>query len=112
MSEKYTLVEKIEENTDRFRVVYVADSNDADYVTETEFFHPEDFHTYAIDALIDLSRNYSAPHKLANYRNEDDLSIPYNGFDGYCHSLKGLKIEYIDHNGKVWNVKLNEEDSE
>lgn len=112
MSEKYTFVEKIEENTDRFRVIIVADSNDGDYMTETDYFSPEDFDRYAVDALLDLSRNYSEDYKLKDYPNDSDLCIPYNGFDGYCHTLESLTIEYIDHNGKVWSVELNEEDHE
>lgn len=103
---KYNLVEKTVKEREIFKVVIKADSNDADYITTTAHYSPSDFDEYIIDGLIDLKEKGTGRHKLENYNNEFDLEIPYNGWDGYCHTLEELIVEYIDENGKVWDVKF------
>lgn len=101
----YELVEKKVNKKDVFKVTIRADSNDADYITETEYYIKEDFEEYALKAVKDLRDNYGGSHELEDYPNEYDLSIPFNGWDGYCHSLEELSVEYIDKDGKIWDVK-------
>jgi hypothetical protein len=106
MSTEYKLVEKRGKQLNKFKVTIKADSNDADYVTETMFYGKSEFEEYIIDALVDLKYNYSGHHDLENYPNESDLYIPYNGWDGYCHTLEELTVEFIDGDGKVWDVEF------
>ncbi|EJW14102.1 hypothetical protein M5X00_26230 [Paenibacillus alvei] len=108
--EKYTLSKTGKRNI--FIVTIVADSNDADYVTTEDIFSKAEFDEYVADALIDLLANYSGRHQLSDYPNEEDLSIPRNGWDGYCHSLKKMTIKHIDVNGEHWDVSLNVPDDE
>lgn len=108
---KYRLVEKDSDMKNTFIVKIVGDSNDADYVTETMYLDKEDFEKI-IPALIDLNNNYSRSHQLEDYPNPMGLEIPYNGWDGYCHTLESLDIEYIDENGKVFDVELCDEDED
>lgn len=103
---KYQLVEKADRNLENFKVTIVADSNDGDYMTEVTYYSKEVFEEYVIDGLIDLKNNYSGEHELSKCPNEYELDIPYNGWDGYCHTLKELIVEYIDKNGKVWDVQF------
>lgn len=113
MSEKrYEIREKFCDRTASFRLTITADANDADYVTETEYFSREDFEEFVIDEILLIKREYSEPHQLPKYPNEFDIYIPYNGWDGPCHSLKGLTVEYIDQSGKEWAVVLTEEGEE
>jgi hypothetical protein len=104
---KYRLVEKTSKQLDTFKVVIVADSNDGDYITETMYYTVKDFNAHVIDALIDLQKNYNGSHQLENYPNNGEwLEIPFNGWDGYCHSLSELIVEYIDENGKIYDVEF------
>jgi hypothetical protein len=104
MSERYQLVEKTGRELDSFKVTIKADSNDADYITEVNHYSQEIFEEYIIDGLIHLRENASGHHELGDYDNPFDLDIPFNGWDGYCHTLEELTVEYIDSDGKVWDV--------
>jgi len=97
---KYTLSKK-EENLNTVKVTIVADSNDADYITEITTYSKEEFDEWVIDELIEL-KNYSGSYELPGF--PGDLDIPYNGFDGRCHSLEYVEVEYTDKNGQVWDV--------
>lgn len=103
---KYTLVEKQAKEVNRFKVTIKADSNDADYITNVSFYSKRDFEDYVIDGLIDLQKNGSGHYELENYNNKYDLDIPWNGWDGQCHTLEELIVEYIDENGKLWAVQF------
>lgn len=105
--DKYRLIKQPQENRNKFIVTIKADSNDGDYITTDESYDKDSFDEYAVDALIDLKENYSGCHQLEGYPNEGDLSIPFNGYDGYCHSLESLDVKYIDENGQMWKVILN-----
>jgi hypothetical protein len=105
--EKYKLSKQPQENRNKFIVTIKADSNDADYVTESEFFTKKSFDDYVVDELINLKTNYGGHHMLKDYPNDGDLSIPFNGYDGYCHTLESLDIKYVDENGETWNDELN-----
>lgn len=104
--EKYKLVEKTTEEKENFKVTIVADSNDGDYITEIDHYTKEVFEEYVIDGLIDLKEKGSGRHKLGKYNNKYDLSIPYNGWDGQCHTLEELIVEYTDSEGRVWSVEF------
>lgn len=101
---KYILDKPSKRNV--FIVIIKADSNDGDYVTNTDKFNKEDFEEYGLDALVDLKENYGGLHELSDYHNDYDLSIPYNGYDGFCHTLTELKIQYIDEDGVTWDVYI------
>ena len=101
---KYTLDKPSKRNI--FIVTIKADSNDADYVTNTDTFSKEEFEEYGLDALIDLKENYGGRHELSDYHNDCDLRIPYNGYDGFCHTVTELKIQYIDDDGMTWDVHI------
>lgn len=103
----YRLIEKQSDMKETFIVTIVGDSNDGDYVTVTEHYDKEGFEE-VLPALIDLQENYSDNHRLEDYPNDMDLSIPYNGWDGYCHSLEELRIEYVDADGKIFDVEIFE----
>jgi hypothetical protein len=102
---KYTLVPMQGSELDKYKVTIEADSNDADYITTINYYTPKWFNDYVIDGLIDLKQNASGDYQLENYGNPYDLDIPYNGYDGYCHSLESVRVEYIDKEGKLWTVK-------
>jgi hypothetical protein len=104
--EKYTLTKPESKQRDKFIVTIVADSNDADYITTENTYSKEEFEETIADALVDLQNNYGLSYQLPNYYNEHDLDIPYNGWDGYCHTLKYVQIQYIDNNGETWDVNL------
>lgn len=99
----YTLVPKKGESLNTFIVTIVADSNDADYITETMYFDKEGFEEI-LPELANLRDNYGKNHQLEKYPNPMDLDIPFNGWDGYCHSLESLDVEYIDGEGKIFEV--------
>ena len=101
----YKLVEKKSDRTETFIITIVADSNDADWVTEKMEFNKEEFEEI-LPALVDLKENFSGSHELENYTNPMELDIPYNGYDGYCHTLYELTVEYIDENGKIYDVEF------
>lgn len=103
---KYTLEKKPESERNKFIVTIKADSNDANYITKVEKYSKKDFDEYVIDALIDLKQNYSGSHELENYPNEHDLPIPFNGWDGYCHTLETLYVQYVDEEGVVLDVRF------
>ena len=100
----YKLVEKKSDKTETFIVTIVADSNDADYVTEKMEFNKEEFEEI-LPALVDLKENYSGHHELEDYPNPMELHIPY-GYDGYCHTIDELRVEYIDESGKIYDVEF------
>lgn len=100
---KYTLSRKESKEKNVFVVTICADSNDADYITEITNYSKKEFDDWVIDELITLKNNFSQSHELENYRG--DLNIPYNGFDGNCHSLDYVKVEFIDDQGEIWTVE-------
>lgn len=103
----YKLIEKASSMKNIFVITIVADSNDADYITESMDCSKTDFEEL-LPELINLRYNYGKNHELENYPNSMDLPIPYNGWDGCCHSLEKLIIEYIDESGKVFDVEIYE----
>jgi hypothetical protein len=102
---KYKLIKKKEVN--KFIVTIVADSNDADYITTINKYDEVIFCKYVIDELIHLEK-YSGRHELESYEDNgisEYLNIPFNGYDGYCHTLESVKVEFIDHNGHIYDVQ-------
>lgn len=101
----YTLVEKEKGDKDRFIITIKADSNDADYITETTYLNEKDF-IEAIPELVDMIENYSKAHMFEDF-SADYFDVPYSD-NGSCHSLEDWSIEYIDKDGKIFDVKINE----
>ncbi|UGO47972.1 hypothetical protein PQE72_gp158 [Bacillus phage vB_BanS_Skywalker] len=100
----YMLVEKKDHNRNQFKVTITGDYNDADYSTRTEYFSKKDFDENVYAEVKDLEENYSGRHELEDF-NSDWLWIP-SGNDMQCHTLDELTVEYIDEDGKVWDVIL------
>lgn len=101
----YTLEKKPASDLNKFIVTIKADSNDADYIATISKYSKKDFEEYVIQGLIDLREKGTGRHKLEDYDNEYDLDIPFNGWDGQCHTLESVKVEYVDENGITWVVK-------
>ncbi|AGI11875.1 hypothetical protein X915_gp169 [Bacillus phage vB_BanS-Tsamsa] len=103
---KYTLVEKTNGNRNQFKVSITGDYNDGDYSTRTEYFTKEEFEQAdgVYEELKNLEDNFSGHHELEDFPAEW-LWLP-SGNDMRCHTLEELVVEYIDENGKVWDVIL------
>lgn len=101
----FKLVEKKSELKNIFILTIIADSNDGDYISESMSYTKTEFEKL-IPELINLINNYSESHELEKYPNTMDLSIPFNGYSGYCHTLEELNIEFIDENGKIFDVDI------
>lgn len=99
---KYKL-EQIIPKKKYYEVYIKADSNDGDYITTIQKYDQEYFDE-VVDEIINLKNNYMGSHQLENYHNVMDLDIPYNGWDGYCHTLEKLKVTMYDVDGKIYNV--------
>ena len=102
---KYTL-EKILPKEKYYEVYMKADANDADYVTTEEYFSQDEFDSI-VDELKNLISNYGGSHKLSEYPNDCDFDIPFNGWDGYCHTLEYIDITMYDTDGYTYEVHLN-----
>lgn len=105
---KYKLVKKDDKDYNQFKVTIKADSNDADYITSINFYSKKDFDDYVADGIIHLLEHGSGYHELEDYNNEYDLNIPYNGWDGFCHTLSYVRVEYVDENGITWDVEFTD----
>lgn len=106
----YKLVEKPKKDQDRpFKLTIVADSNDADYITETRRFSKEEFEERILPGLNHLKQHGSENHELEAYDNEFDLPLPYSDW-GSCHSLESVEVEFIDDSGKTWDVEIEYEE--
>lgn len=104
---RYALEEKQPQERDLFIVRIVGDSNDGDYVTTENSYSKKVFEKFVLDELIHLN-NYTDEEALNGYNNNgisEYLHIPYNGHDGYCHTLVKVVVEYIDKDGKTFTVK-------
>jgi len=96
-----------------FIVTIVADANDAQYVTTIEHYDEEEF--LEIEPYLkDLMINGSVRGSLREWASQSDASewieIPWDGWDGYCHSLESISIEYIDENSISYSVEIDLED--
>jgi hypothetical protein len=101
---KYELVEKPKNELGMFKVIIKADSNDADYVTTINTYPKDKFEKHIVPEIIDLMTNYRADYKLPDFE-AHWLDIPYGEYD-CCHSLEKITVEYIDHDGRLWNVRI------
>lgn len=102
----YTLAKKESKNCNKFIVKIVADSNDGDYITREDSFAPKEFDEFVINELLHL-KQYSESGQLKDFKNNgisEYLSIPYNGWDGYCHSLENVEVTFIDKDGQIFDV--------
>ena len=104
MNKKYKLVKNIPKER-YYEVTIEADSNDADYIKETERYSQEEFDKI-IDDLMDLKNNYSGRHELENYFESDELPIPYTELGDKCHTLYSLAIMMYDTDGCNYIVEI------
>lgn len=102
--QKFKYVEVSEEVRKKFHVIIKADSNDADYITEDEYYSLKEFEEI-VDELKNLQTNYSGHHELEDYESKFDLPIPYSDW-GRCHTIESIDITYLDESGKLWEVEL------
>lgn len=100
--EKYKIRET--ELKDVFRVFITGDSNDGDIIIDQEIYSENGFKEI-VDDLKDLIENYSGRHELEEYPHISDIPVPYSDM-GICHTLVRVEIEYIDKNGKLWEVGI------
>ena len=102
---KYHLVEKKGTDLESFEVTIIADSNDADYITNIDTYSKEEFEKRILPGLNHLHNFGTGRKKLEDYHNGFELSIPYT--DWYpCHTLESVTVEFTDKNQKIWQVDL------
>lgn len=113
------LKEKKSSKRDVFIITVVADSNDADYMTETTTIKKDDMTDEIIDLIKKLDAIEYVNHALGDVDEQgeahgltsDDLfshiSIPHTEW-GVCHSLETFTVEYIDAEGKIFDVDFYE----
>jgi hypothetical protein len=103
MNEGYELIPLNPEKGGTFFVKIVADSNDADYITEEFESSKEEFETSDLKELKRLQNKFGGHYKLENY--DGDLPIPCSEY-GRCHSLERIEVRYMDENGVLYDVKI------
>lgn len=101
---KYILVEKKPEDREQFIVTITGDSNDGDLITDSKAYIEKGF-LFVLDELKNFKLNYFGHKKLREYGNDYGLPIPYSD-DGVCHTLEKVTIEYIDKDGKIFDVHI------
>jgi len=102
---KYILV-KPQQNSSKFTVTLVADSNDGDYVTTITDYAKRTFDTFVIDDLVDLINNHSGEYQLEDFEGKHErLDIPY-GDNGSCHTLVSFSVSFLDEDGFTWDVEI------
>lgn len=111
-------------------VEIVADSNDGDYITTKQSYDEKTFKQIIVHEIEYVMKNHKKPYELKEYYFDDfykkylerenysekdveeeyidELSIPFDGYDGNCHSLTQITIWYIDSDGITWEVNLKE----
>lgn len=104
----YKLVEKPKDDYETFKVTIVADSNDGDYITETERYGKKEFEEEILLGLNHLKQTAGDEHQLSDYQNPFDLSLPFSDC-GPCHSLESISVEFLDATGKSWDVEIEYE---
>lgn len=113
----YKLVKPNKQKVERFKVSITGDWNDADYVTATEYYTKEEFETI-VGNLNFMMKEYNGYHQLKefttylyprmnNLKGCAELSLPCSEY-GICHSLEEVRIEYVDKDGKLWEVEIFE----
>lgn len=107
--EKYTLSKPDPEKLKHFKIVIIADANDADYLTSVSSYTKEEFDECFADQVIKLLRDYNGPHGLEkiDYKSGIDLDIPYDLDGEMCHTLESLEVTYVDENGCFHDVVFN-----
>lgn len=101
---KYKL-NQVKTEKDYFEVIIKADSNDGDYVTESCTFTKEEFDDFIIKGLIEL-KDFSGNHQLENFPDTHSLDmIPYNGYDGWCHSIESVSVKLYKTDSTIWDVE-------
>ncbi len=113
----YKLAKPNQQRVERFKVTIKGDSNDADYITTEEYYTKEKFETI-VGKLNYLINEFGGNHQLEEfneyvYEKENnlkgcaELSLPCTEY-GICHTLEEVKIEYVDKDGKLWEVEIFE----
>lgn len=104
---KYKLKQPEISQRNKFTVTINADSNDGDYVTTINTYDKNIFKAHIINELIELKENYSGSHELEDCPLGEWIDIPFNGYDGFCHTLKYIKVTYVDEEGFTWDVDID-----
>lgn len=104
----YKLVEKRKDDYETFKVTIVADSNDADYITETKRYTKNEFEGRILSGLNHLKQTANEDHQLEDYQNPFNLSLPFSDW-GPCHTLESISVEFLDATGKSWDVEIEYE---
>lgn len=103
---KYELVEKTVKPL--FRVTIEADMNDGDYLTNINQYSKDRFSEHLVDELIELKKIVGKSDALYAF-NDQYTNVPFDTQSGEsCHTLESLDIEYIDEQGKIWDVVLKD----
>lgn len=104
----YSLIKREAPKEPYFLVKVCGDSNDADYITEETKLSVDEWENQ--DGLLTaqiIDQFYSDSHKLRDMFSEIiDLPRDYNC--DVCHTLESMEIEYVDVEGIVYDVKLDE----
>lgn len=107
-----------------FIITVQADGNDGDYMTETTKIKKDDMTDEVIDFINKLNKIKDVDYALSDIEKQgeaygltlDDLMlhvyIPSTDWGDFCHTLEYLGVEYIDENGKIFDVEFLEKELE
>lgn len=124
MKYETVLTEKKSSQKDVFIITVQADSNDGDYMTETTTIPKNGMNDEIIELIKKLEDLEYVRHGLQEIEEQgeaygltrDDLAshiyIPSTDWGDYCHTLVDFTVEYIDGNGKIFDVDFYEKDEE
>ncbi len=118
------LKEKKSSRKEVFIITIQADSNDADYMTEKTIINKTNMTDEVIDLIQKLKKIEGVNHALGEAYEDDNneyglehddffnhINVPFTDW-GICHSLEDLSVEYVDENGKIFDVEFVEKESE
>lgn len=114
------LKEKKSSRKEVFIISIQADSNDADYMNEKTIIKKDNMTDEVIDLIEKFRKIEGVGHALRLvYEDEDNeygiknddlfnyINIPFTDW-GICHTLEDLVVEYVDENGKIFDVDFYE----
>lgn len=107
-----------------FIITVTADSNDGDYMTERTTINKNDMTDEVIDLINKLNKIKNVDYALTDIEKQGeahgltlddlmlDIYIPSTDWGDFCHTLEDFEVEYIDENGKIFDVEFLEKESE
>lgn len=97
----YTLIPK--KGKEIFKITLIADMNDGDYLTTIREYTKDRF-DLMIDEIKRAKDIVGEYDKLRDFQ-ECYLSMPWDSQSGEpCHTLESIDIEYIDSEGRIFEV--------